>query len=301
MSNTVSVVPVVQYVSRQNEVVEFVESFGLKVETNASDAVPPHSFDVWLPDAKLAIEYNELFWQTGEKAGVYDKKQARAKYVACSKAEVKLMQFYSDEWINKNEVCKSMIANALGQNTIKLNARDCEARVISSIETKPFLDKSHISGATRARHHVGLYHPDHGLVSVATVRTPIQKKWGRVAELARMACLPGITVRGGASKLIKHVCDWAQKDGYVGLLSYSELRYGDGNVYEMCGLKLVATALNNYGYCDGLTRFNRFKYRAQPSKTEKQVADENNVRPVYGAGNNVYLIKFSDPVVTPTS
>ena len=47
-------------------------------------------------------------------------------------------------------------------------------------------------------------------------------------------------------------------------------------------------SLNSFGE----KRFFRFKYRAQPGKSEKQVAEENGVFKVYGCGHNIYIMKL---------
>lgn len=283
----------------QLEIVEFVRSLGVEdVIVSTKNVIAPFELDVWVPEFNVAIEYHGLYWHSGGKSGVFDRKRHRQKYVACSGRSIKLVQFFSDEWIDRGAICTSMIRNALGLNTVLLNARDCSIVDLDHRTSSAFVDANHISGSTRARHHVGLVHPAHGLVGVATVRTPIQKKWGHVCELARMCFSRNTTVRGGASKLLSRVKSIAVADGFDGVLSYAELRFGDGKVYERCGFELVGEALNNYWYTDGRQRFNRFKYRAQPGKTEKQVADENGVRPVYGCGNRIYLHRFDkDPTV----
>jgi hypothetical protein len=216
----------------------------------------------------------------------------RQRFLAAQSADVRLIQFFSDEWLNKGEVCRSMIANALGKSSLKLHARDCELVTLQTPASKAFIDANHISGATRAKHHVGLLHEVHGLVGVASTRTPIQKKHGHVAELARMCFLRGTSVRGGASKLLSRVKELAIQDGFQGLLSYAELRYGEGHVYEHCGLTLVAETTTNYWYTDGARRYDRFKFRAQPGKPEKVVAEEAHVRSVWGCGNKVYLVQL---------
>lgn len=278
---------------QQLEMFEFVRSLGFTdVVSSTRSVIAPLEIDVWVPSKNVAIEYHGLYWHSGGKSGVFDKTKHIQKHLACKKSGIRLVQFFSDEWLNKGPICRSMIANALGANSLKLNARDCEVKTITSSQSKQFVDANHISGGTKAKHHIGLFHRVHGLVGVATTRTPIQKKWGHVCELARMCFLAGASVRGGASKLLAVVERLAQDDGFQGLLSYADLRFGEGKVYELCGFPLVDTALNNYWYTDGLVRYNRFKFRAQPGVTEKQVAELNKVRPVWGVGNKVYLKRF---------
>lgn len=277
---------------QQLEVYEFVKSLGFDdVESSTRSVISPYEIDVWVPSMNFGVEYHGLYWHSEPSEGQFDKNRHRDKYLAATAKGVKLMQIFSDEWINKNDVCRSMIVNSLGLST-KLNGRDCVVKEIPQPQSKEFLNDNHVSGATRAKKHFGLIHKTKGLVSVATVRVPIQKKWGNVAELARMATLKEHTVRGGASKLMSKILEWSEQNGYEGLLSYADLRFGDGKVYEKCGLELVGTTKNSYWYTDGCSRIDRFVYRAQPGKPEQQVAEENNVKAVYGCGNNVYLRRF---------
>jgi GNAT superfamily N-acetyltransferase len=277
-----------------DEVVDFVKSLGVEdVELHVSNVVSQFSLDLWIPSKRTAIEYHNIDWKNGNvKEDVFVKNTHRKKYLACRADGVRLLQFFSDEWNNKPDICKSMIRNALGKSTIVLSARHCKTVAVTQAESKAFADANHVSGTTRARHHIGLVHRELGLVGLATTRTPIQKKYGNVCELARMCFLKDSSIRGGASKLLSHVKEVAKKDGFSGLLSYSELRYGEGNVYKNCGFELVDETTVNYGYSDATRRYDRFKFRAQPGKTEKQVAQEADVRTVWGSGNKIYLLKF---------
>lgn len=281
---------------QQMEVVEYVRSILSSddvIDISTRKIIVPLELDIWIPSKNIAIEYHGLYWHSGGKNGVFDKQRHREKYLACKEKGIKLIQIFSDEWINKQGICKSIIANALGMNKLKLNARDCIVRQSSSKETRPFLDAHHISGGTNATYHYVLEHPIHKIVGVATVRKPIQKKWGKnLFELARMAYADSCTVRGGASKLLSTICKDISCNS-EGLLSYADLRFGEGRVYERCGLSRVGESQINYWYTDGQNRFDRFKYRAQNGVSEKEVAKLNNVKPVYGCGNAVYLRKFN--------
>lgn len=278
---------------QQVEIVNFVNSLGYNdVVVSTRTVIPPYELDVWIPSKNVAIEYHGLYWHSGGKDGVVDKKRHRQKLLECQNKGIRLLQFFSDEWLQRNEVCRSMIRHCLGVSALKINARDCELHELTPKQSAEFLDANHIAGSTRAKKHFGLFHPFHGLVSVATIRTPVQKKWGKVIELARLASCINTVVRGGASKLLSHIVEWAKKNNYQGVLSYAELRYGTGAVYERSGLSLIDVSTINYWYTDGTYRYDRFKYRAQNGKTERQIAEENCVRPVYGCGNNVYLMLF---------
>lgn len=274
---------------QQLEVSDYIKSLGFDVENSTRGIISPLEIDVWIPQKNIGIEYHGLYWHSGGREEIFDKGKHRKKYEMCSKMGIKLIQFFSDEWIQKGDICRSIVKNALGVNELKLNARDCLVEEIDSNTAKSFLDKTHISGYTRSRHKFGLIHKEHGLVGIATTRIPIQKKWGKLLELARMSFSSGVSVRGGASKLLKRVKQSAVDEGFDGVLSYADLRFGEGEVYKNCGFILVGESSINYWYTDGHERHDRFKFRAQPGKSEVEVAKSEGVRTVWGAGNKIYV------------
>lgn len=279
---------------QQLEVSAFVESLGFEVVNSTKKVIPPLELDVWIPAKRIAIEYHGLYWHSGGRNGAFEKNRHKKKYERCAGSDIKLIQIFSDEWILKRDICESIIKNALGVNGIKLNARDCAVEEIDVATAKDFLEKTHISGYTRSRRKYGLFHKTQGLVGVVTTRLPIQKKWGKVIEIARMSFSAGVTVRGGASKLLEHVKKQSLLDGYDGILSYADLRFGTGNVYQKCGMKFMGVTNVNYWYTDGHQRFDRFLYRAQSGKSENDVAAHAGVKAVWGAGNNVFVWLASD-------
>lgn len=275
----------------QLELSSYIKSFGLEVIDSTRSIIPPLELDIWIPEKRLAIEYHGLYWHSSKVSDAFDKKRHRLKYEMCRSQGIKLIQIFSDEWITKGDICRSIIKNAIAKNDVILNGRDCDIGMIDVETAKKFLDSTHISGYTRSKHKVGLFHKEKGLVGVATTRTPIQKKWGNVCELARLSFLPGITVRGGASKLLSTVKSLAVADGFEGVLSYADLRFGDGGVYVKCGMTECEESKLNYWYTDGHTRFDRFAFRAQPGKSERDVTKDAGVMQVWGAGNKVFVWK----------
>lgn len=274
--------------ARLCEVQDLVEGLGIVA------AVDDDAVCVVLSDRRVRIEHHDLRWANDGTVTslAFDRKLQDRTFKQRRAAGIKVIQIYSDEWENQRAICESIIRNALGACSVKINARDCELREIDTAETRQFLQASHISGYTRCSYKVGLFHPERGLVSVATLRTPIQKKWGDVAELARFSSKLDVVVRGGASKLLSHLLERVREQGKEGLLSYAELRFGEGEVYAKCGLERQPDTGQGYGYTDGQRRWDRFKYRAQAGMTEKQYALSQNVRAVWGVGNAVYLKKF---------
>ena len=123
---------------------------------------------------------------------------------------------------------------------------------------------------------------------IITLRRPFTKKDKSCIEIARVSSKINCIVRGGFSKLMKSVILWAKEQNYDKIITYSDCRYSTGNTYKQFGFIYKNHTGINYYYTDLFNRFNRFKFRAKDNKSEKQIALENNVHKIYGAGNYLW-------------
>jgi hypothetical protein len=71
-------------------------------------------------------------------------------------------------------------------------------------------------------------------------------------------------------------------------LTYSDLRFGEGDIYGNNGFVLTGTTAPDYYYTDFEDRYNRFKFRANEGRSEKDIAAENGVCKIFGIGSNIY-------------
>jgi len=276
------------------EVLDFIKSLGIKTIQSDRKSIAPKEIDVFIPDKMVGIEYHGLYWHmenNNNKNKYWDKNSHRDKMLLCRQKKINLIQIFSDEWIEKNEIVKSIIKNKLGLTDIKIGARKCEIREIHRKISKLFFEENHISGYTRSKISFGLYY-ENKLVCAIALRKPNHKKYKNNIEISRFATALNVQVIGGFSKLMKSVEKWMSDKGYKKIITYSDLRWGDGNVYRSCGFEWVSDTGIDFWYTDGTIRYNRFMFRAQPGKTEKQVAEENGVYRIYGCGNYLYEKKI---------
>lgn len=211
------------------------------------------------------------------------------------KQDPDLLLFYSDDWDNKRELVQSMIDSRLGKSVNTYDAR--KLLVVEDPElTKQFLELNHISGVCRSVKSFGLVDKEtKELICLLTLRKPLHKQEPNVIEIARFCSKQQSNIRGGFSRLLSASVKWSVSSNYTKMISYCDLNTGTGRVYEATGFKLLKENTGvNYWYTDGQVRYNRFKFRAQPGKTEKEVAEENKVHKVYGCGNSLYELDLSD-------
>jgi hypothetical protein len=253
---------------------------------NDRKTLNPLELGINIPDKGLAIEYHGLYW-CSEK---YREKQSHfKKFQLCQEKNIQLLQIYEDEWREKGNIWKSIISLKLGHVEHKYNARKLTLQEDASLAE--FLNLNHLQGDVRCQKSFSLHLPDGSPVFCITLRRPFTKGKSDCMEIARVCSLQGTVVRGGLSKLMKRVEQWCKDNNYKKVLTYSDCRYSSGQAYLKYGFNLVKHTGAGYDYTDGIDRFFRFKFRAQPGKTEKTVAEENCVYKIYNAGN--YLWELS--------
>lgn len=237
----------------QLELYEYVKRLAPDAILNDKVALKLHArkaseLDIYVPSARLGIEFNGLFWHSnyhGSKNGRH-----LAKFKACQNARISLLAVFEDEWKNKKELVQAMIRQRLGLfNGVKLNARSLELKKLNkNREFDWFFEQFHLDGHTQASFAYGLFSQDK-LVCCASFRTNFNGE----LEIARLATDYNYLVRGGAGRLISQIKE--------PLVSFSNNRLSSGNVYKNLGFELIQENSSSYWYTDGNTRVWRFKCR----------------------------------------
>lgn len=198
---------------------------------------------------------------------------------------------FEDEWKNKREIALSIIANKLNTTPYRIFARKCEIKSIPIKIANAFFNQNHISGATQCSFAFGIFH-ENNLISCISFRRPFIKKYSSFIEIARFATKINFCVVGGLSKILKYATPTLIDKGYKGIITYADCRLGFGNGYAQTGFEFYDQTDQDYFYSNGKERFNRFKFRATKTESEKEVAIRNGVFRVYGCGSYIYIKKF---------
>jgi len=196
--------------------------------------------------------------------------------------------FFEDEALNKSHICNSMMRIRSSNMAVRLPARLCEFITLDSTEAKAFFDKNHISGHTKCAYYFGLKY-DFEIVSAISFRRPFTRGKDGVIEIGRFCSCMDMIVVGGLSKLLARAIPILQSAGFSKILTYADLRFGEGKSYSKCGFEFVGKTQEDYFYTDGHARYNRFGYRARDGMTEKEYATSKGVWKVYGRGSNIYM------------
>jgi len=90
----------------EKQVVDYCKSLGLDIIENDRLVIKPHEIDVYLPDCKLAIEYNGLYYHSIKFKNKY---YHQNKVKLAQEKGIRLLHIWEHEWIENKEQVKEKI------------------------------------------------------------------------------------------------------------------------------------------------------------------------------------------------
>lgn len=280
----------------ERHMLEFIKSLDpdLEVLTNSRDSIGDRiELDLFIPSKNLAIEFDGLYWHS-EYPTKSDKSRHSKKQIACESKGITLLRFVDvDETADskKLEIVKSIIKSKIGKSS-RIHARKCSIISVNSTRGKSFFEDNHISGNRGASVYIGLEYEGE-LVMCMSFGRPLMNRnyeW----EIIRMASKIGITVVGGSSKIFNHFL----KHHTGSVMSYANLRFGNGQVYEKLGMMKIGKTEPGYAYTDLRKIHSRYKFRKDrihlmcpnydPSMTEFENAEKAGYRIYWDCGHSIF-------------
>jgi predicted nucleic acid-binding Zn ribbon protein len=262
-------------------VADFVSSLGFATQRNIR-LLDGQEIDIFVPSRNLAIEYNGLFWHNDLKI---NKRYHSQKTAAAAQRGITLIHIFEDEWVHSPDIVKSRLRNLLGCVDQVVHARKCTVKPVDSQTARQFLDQNHIQGHSPSTVKLGLFNGDQ-LVSLMTFALPNRAKGQRSKkdqqcwELARFASVLDTRVVGGASRLFSHFVRQYNPDQ---VLSFADLRWSTGNVYQQLGFQYQGCTALGYWYVDlaNCRRVHRFALRKNSQDRAELTEYENRLAQGY--------------------
>jgi hypothetical protein len=283
----------------QLELLDFIrEIYNGEIITNTKKIIKPYEIDIYLPELKIGIEFNCIYWHS---ENFKDKWYHYNKYSEAEKNNINLISIWEDDWNIKKDICKSVLTNKIGKIKDIIYARKCIIKEVSYLESKLFLDKNHLQGNCLSSIRYGLYF-NNQLISLMTfgkLRLPLSGKNldGNNFELIRFVNKIDIICIGGASKLLNYFIKNIKPKSVI---SYSDNLISKGDLYEKLNFKYSHTSNPGYWYVIDSKREHRFNWRktklismgADKNKTEHQIMSEMGYYKIYNAGNKKWIINL---------
>ena len=202
--------------------------------------------DIYIPNKKIAIEFNGLKWHS-EWFGGKDKNYHLSKTVECENKGIKLIQIFEDEYRLHKNIVDAKIKHIIHEcdNLPKIYARKCNISLIGMKSAKEFLNMHHIQGFTRSSIYLGAFY--FGLL-VGVMSFKKENKNSNNWELTRFATKIDCNCIGVGGKLFS----WFVKNYKPELVkSFADRRWSTGlhdNLYNKLGFEFDSYTKPDYRY-----------------------------------------------------
>lgn len=135
----------------EKEIADYINSLGVKVETNDRKLLGGMEIDIYLPTEKIAFEFNGIFWHDERNK---PKDYHQGKSIKCIENGVRLVHIFENEWIKEKELWKWFIKCILRAFPEPLSAFDCKSGQLYHHEGKSFLEANSVAHFKDAENYV---------------------------------------------------------------------------------------------------------------------------------------------------
>lgn len=284
----------------EKELYDFVSSIydGL-IHRGSRSIIPPKELDIYIPEKKIAIEFNGLYWHSENMLSARTKNAKNYhydKWKACRDAGIQLITVWEDEWRDKPEIVKSMLSHKLGisQNG-KVYGRNVIVLDIDGDTAKEFCDKHHIQGFAGGTKYFALVNK-HDLSEVFAVSV-----WRKLKnELYLDRYCTSVSVVGGMGKLLKAGEAWGKAMGCSQIITFADHQVSNGGLYHSLGFRVDKILKPDYRYIHEGLRKHKFGFRLKRFRndpalkyvegyTEKQLAELNDLPRLWDFGKTRFV------------
>lgn len=280
----------------EQEIFDFVSSLLGEKRAVQSDrsVLDGKELDIYIPDLCIAIEFNGLYWHT-EFHGK-DKNYHYNKWKQCADQGIQLITIWEDEWRDKQEIVKSMLAHKLGVGgDTRVFARKTSVSEVPINQAREFFDQYHIQGFVTSSAYIGLLNDQDDLIALSS-----WKKNKDILYLDRYAT--SCTVVGGMGKLLKQGKKYARDHGCLEIVTFSDHQVSSGNLYKQLGFTKDKDINPDYRYLVDGERKHKFGYRLKRFRndpeliyvegmTERELAILNGLERIWDCGKTRWVIK----------
>lgn len=269
-----------------------LDEYNIKYIENDRTILSGKELDIYIPDKKIAIECNGIYWHSAKKI---EKERHRNKYIDCLNKGIQLITIWEDQIKNHPSQIHNIILSKLGIYNKRLYARKCVVKEINAELCRMFTNKYHLQGYTNSSIRIGLFYDDE-LVSIMTFGKGRKclnssNEW----ELYRYCCKEGFQIVGGASKLFKY---FIKKYQPTQIVSFSSNDISTGDIYKNLGFEYLGSSIS-YWYIEknSMKRYHRFSFTKSKLvslgfdslKSESEIMEENGYIKIYDSGQTKFI------------
>lgn len=284
----------------EKELLEFIESLGVKTIHGDRQQIAPYELDIYIPEKKIAIEFNGNYWHSDEKI---NKNYHQNKSLKCIANGIRLIHIFEYEWIpeDNKEKIKNFLKSAILGNEEIVYARNTYIKEVEYNQALEFINKYHLQGYAGASIKIGCFNKETkeliGMMTFGIPRFTSEYEY----ELVRLCYKNNTCIIGGAEKMLKYFIDRHKPKS---ILSYCDISKFDGKVYTRLGFEKDKERFitePNYIWVDPNHNTVLPRYKTQKQKlidqglgkedqTEVEIMKCLNYNKVYNSGNFKFVM-----------
>lgn len=246
---------------------------------NDRTIISPLELDFVIPDKKIAIEVNGIYWHSK-----HDKNYHMNKTEKSNDKGYSLIHVYDFEIDNDLPKIESIINSHIGKNE-KVYARKTKVDSVDNSSYKQFCNDNHIQGHINASIKLGLFSENELVAIMSFGKSRYNKKYEY--ELLRYCSKLNTNVVGGASKLFEH---FKRNYNPESVISYAQRRIFNGNMYRNLGMTFSHYSPPGYFWANQKGDIMK-RYKTQShilGGPEKEVMENKHYHKVYDCGQSVF-------------
>lgn len=258
-----------------------------KIELNNAE------FDIYIPELKLAIEYNGLFYHSDaldENHRRVNTSQYR-KYKFCTSNGIRLINIFEDEWKLRQKQTENFLLSVLNIHDVRIGASKCKIKELSKKEAIDFINENHIQEVHNLKIAFGLFYKNN-LIGVVAGANHHRINNHKYLVLSRMCFKYKTQIIGGASRLLNALIQYSKEHGYTGIISWSDNRLSTGDVYKKIGFTLEKELPPDYYYIrsGNIEKINKSKLRVLAGINERTYNREQGYYQLWDCGKKTWLL-----------
>jgi len=224
--------------------------------------------DIFLPDFNLGIDLHGLRYHSN---AIRDNKSKDIRKFRNLSHTIDYLVIYEDEVRIKKDWLKSFLTEKTKSSNPKiLRPQKCSLQQINYKQTVPLYEQYHYLGPRAAKLHLGLYYNEK-LVAAISIHTPSRQS-NHDYEIVRMCRNPNYRIHGIWSYLMSKLPEYGVSGS---IISFSDNRISNGNVYSIIGFKFSGDIKSDYWYTNLRQRFHKSKMRKTKKEKLSNTTEEN--------------------------
>ena len=235
-----------------------------------------YEIDIYSPSLKLGFEFNGNYWHSDLfKQNNYHQQ----KTLVAKQENINLIHIFEYEWLNKQNIIKSLIKSKIGIFDKKIGASKCKIKELNYKEYADFCNENHLQGECGAKIKLGLFYKDElvQIMSFGVPRFTDKYEWEIIRECSKL----GYIIIGGKEKLWSY---FLRKYNPKNCISYCDFSKFTGNSYLKLGFKKERLNKPGFVWYNNLTGeiFWRNPYQNKEMKEKKYLK-------IYDCGQLVFI------------